>query len=551
MSGSSDLFRFLSTAGKRWVRTHGTRDGIAVAFSRLQPFLLAQYEGYLAAGGAAHDERTVAEVVRAVASYRSKAGWGAFFTRRKGRAGFMARDGLGAWPRSPERPHARRDHREPRLDLTRRAIEGLTASGNARPTVPQVIEAVRKVTGLTLSRCAASDPRREPNRVTAALDAMSIRNATLARGLRRELTRGRVHALRIADVAATIYPPSGNTSTIRTHRARAAAALLEIGRAQVGLNIAVVGDVVVIGRQRALPADLKVFAREAPIRRIGGTLMLRTDWKVVEGLSASAAAHEMLLAVDALEEAAADEFDDEIVQEHHAIGQGAADDHIPSLGGQTLRAKVEEYRAASYDYSPTQADMEAVEVRLRRHCMRLEHYRGCVVVDRHRWLIGDANLSELLGVEGRSVFESMRGTIRGRGADFDARFSAHLEAMDALRRQAGTGCSLGALYRWCHECGGLAMTQAAERIAAALDGVYHTRDAWKLMPTRRGPGRALLHEPTGPTPRARRVGRVALARARSIEAVSAVEPKVIRARTQIIRPYDPDLDGIPLFLVGA
>lgn len=551
MSGSSDLFQFLSRAGKAWVRTHGTREGIAVAFSRLLPHLHAQYEGYLVAGGASHDERTVTDVVNAVAKYRAKAGWGPFYTRRRGRAGFVPRDGLGAWPRGPERPHARRDHREPRLDLTRRAIEGLTASGIARPTVSQVIATVREDTGLTLSRCAATDPKREPNGVAAALAGMSVRQATLARGLRRHLPRGRVYALRIDDVAAELFPRSGNTSTIRTHRGRAARMLLAIGAARVGLTIAIVGDVAVIGRQRALPDDLAAFARETPIRRVGSDLMMGTDFDVIEGLSASAAATEMLLAVDALEDAAGEEFDDEIAQELHAIGQGAADDHIPALGGQSLREKIEEYRAVGYDYSPSQADMDAVEVRLRRHCMRLEHYRGVLVVEQHRWLIRDANLCEVLGVEGRGIFESARGTIRGKGPEFDARFVAHMDAMDALRRQAGTGCSLGALYRWCHERGGLAMTPSAERIAAALDSAYHTRDAHKMMPKARRPGRARLTDPTGPTPRARRIGRIVLAHARSIETIPAVESKVNRARPLNIRPYDPDIDGVPLFLRGC
>lgn len=524
----------MSAVGKAWVRQHGTREGSLVAYSRLLPFLRERYDDYLAEGGAAHDERTVAEVIRAVAVYRAKAGWGMF--ARKGYRKFFIRDGRGAWPRGPERPHLRRDHRLPRLDLVRRAVEDLTTAGIARPTVTQIIETVRRDTGVTLSRGAAVDPYRETNGVAKALDALPATYAELARALRWELPLGRLHVVRIADVAEALYARSDNPSTIRTQRSRASAALLEIGRSRVGLTVAIVGDLAIIGRQRALPADLRGYAKSAEIRDLSSILFARREAGTAQDRQDQAAAQEMLMAVDAWRRDTEDVFERAIDSVEDDVMHGREREHdfyplpeeLPALGGDAdLLTRI------TYFFMT-----KPVLPHLTSKCRAI--------------LWGpDANLAATLGVASRWSIETHRGTARGAGSEFDARFAAHFAKMQDLRIAAGQGTDMGALYRWCHAQGGLPMTDYAERVAAAMDGIHDTTAAARAIPSLRRPGRRRVATPLNPTPRASRVGRVALARSRSIETAPAVELKVNRSSPQNIRPYDPDIDGIPLFLVGC
>lgn len=562
LSGSTDLFNRMTDAGRAWVWTHGTREGIACAYSHLLPHLRSLLPEYEAAGYPIQDERTVAEVIHAVAAYWSKAGWGPFAVPARG-GGVRFVDGKGAWPRGPARPHLRKAHRLPRLDAVRHAVADFERAGVDRPTAPQIIDAVRKATGVTLTRGAVADPRREGNGVARALADLPIRLAALARGLRRQLPLARVHLLRIADIAAVIYPRSDNASTIRTHRSRAAAALLQIGQARVGLTVAIVGDLTVIGRQRSLPLDLKGYARTARIRDLRD-LLLEYEIDLTKPRPEVAAAEEMLQVVDRLQEATADHFEEEITggmkTVYDAIAAGVpVDAHIPALGAQRLCDKIDEYRAVGWDYHPTSEDIEAIERRLEHQAMSHAASPGSyVIVERERWPLSDKNLCELFGVESRWAFETYRGTFRGAGPDFDDRFSFHFRAIDDLRRQAGTCCNLGALYRWCHERGGIAMSAEAERIAAALDGVYETRKVGSLTPTRRRPGRTRAQAPTGPTPRARRIGRVTLAKARSATPTHAVYPKnkpaeiaQIDNNVEILRRNDQVLAEIPLLLLCA
>lgn len=280
MSGSDDLFHYLSGRAIEWLAEHGTCEGEALAREQLRAFLPSTLDGYYDAGGDWVDEDVVDQTVRNVARYRAHAGHGPFYSQARGtRPGTMVlRMGRGMRPRPVPHPHLTKSVRFETHVAAMRAIEEFEAAGIAgtgpsgRPSIRQIIDRERSlgrevkpsaVRHWRDAHCHGGGPR---------LQTQLRRLPDSARGTASFLLRlpeGRVHVVRLDDLAARLWPPSSNPSTVRCHRKRVADMLERIDAEIGGLNTRIVAKLAVIGRRRSIPDDPVVFARTATIRTIG------------------------------------------------------------------------------------------------------------------------------------------------------------------------------------------------------------------------------------------------------------------------------------------
>lgn len=300
MSGSDDLFHYLSGTAMDWLAEHGTCQGEALAREQLQTFLPSTLDGYYASGGDWVDEDVVDQTVRNVARFRARAGHGPFYSRARGtRQGTLVlRMGRGMRPRPLAHPHLTKEARFEAHVAAMQAVEDFEAAGIAgsgpggRPSIRQIVERERalgreiKPGAVRFWRdgiCCGGGPR---------LMAQLMRLPDAARRMAAFLLRlpeGRIHVVRLDDLAARIWLPSSNASTVRGHRKRVADMLERIDAEIGGLNVRIVAKLAIVGRRRSIPDDPVAFAQTATIRTIG-----RSDRREVASSEEADLAEELL-----------------------------------------------------------------------------------------------------------------------------------------------------------------------------------------------------------------------------------------------------------------
>lgn len=456
MSGSDDLFHYLSDRAREWLAEHGTRQGEALAREQLQTFLPSTLDGYYASGGDWIDEDVVDQAVRNVARFRARAGHGPFYSRARGtrRGTLVLRMGRGMRPRPLAHPHLTKEARFEAHVAAMQAVEDFEAAGIAgsgpggRPSIRQIVERER-VLGRNVkpgavrfcrdATCFGGGPR---------LLAQLMRLPDSARGTAAFLLRlpeGRVHVVRLDDLAARLWPPSSNPSTVRCHRKRIADMLERVDAGIGGLNIRIVAKLAVIGRRRSIPDDPVAFARAATIRTIG-----RSDRWESANSEAADLAEELL-------------------------------DYVKLFERESCRRHVAERFVAAGEDAETVADYryeEAIE-----GLSRAETLQACIdFAD----CPPDPGLFERNGYPTASAYDHLLAPALGAlpreripdpfvmcGMPKAALYAQHDEAFVALHRRYGeVGGDIAHLYRWLHE-------RRGQRIRGARRSVHRTLTRWR------------------------------------------------------------------------
>lgn len=456
MSDSESLFHSVSACAARWVYRHGTRDGIEVARAAMIPALTAFAETYFAEGGEWVDESVTRSIIEKIARYRAKAGHGEFLCRARGTKALVRRVGLGAHPHGDPRPGARADIRWKRIALAGTVIEEFKGRGRGhggRPSDTQVI-AEAKQRGMTITRAAVDGARttitlEKSLRRIRAEAAMSLVDRQLADALRPVLPAKSLTVIMLADVAAWIWSPSINPSTQGVHRKRAADMLLRIGKAGIGLTVAIVGRVAVIGRQRRIPIDPKAFVMAATPKRLrSGTLPCRGG--LLETLEGQAAL--------------------ELADYHSHRMEEIADTFYAHDDGE-LTEEVLEGLAAKSLHAPLD---------IRRFCDDLDYD-----------LLRDEKLCQLLGVEDRKNCER-RSRFRLLAGTWDEAVAAHETAFADIHRWRAEGMDLAQQFAAIYARNGVKPSRSARTIMRRyLAGCHDRYDVDKRIvadPPRR-PGR--------------------------------------------------------------
>lgn len=514
MSGNSALFDHLTEHARAWQTRYGTKCGPEAARSILRPYLRQIVDGgYL---GERQPETVVASTVERVAAYWAKGGWG--WIKIRG----AIRRGSGVRPRGEPRPHLTKASYGPAREAAEVARAELQAEGVERPTLSQIVK--RAATAAARVTIGHVRDLAESAVTKKAIDALPGKLSGLCRDLRRELPTSRVHVIELDDVAAGLATPSACESTRRTHRRRARLALERIAEQRVGLKVAILGKLAVIGRRRALPKDLQGFVATATVRRIDPNLLRSgqewsPDAEKTDAEKARAVADQLVDFVEAWVEHGPHVVD----VADHMLSPAAAQDELPES-------------ASDLDYSRWTM----------RHLDRQVGYWG-------RSFPHD-DLAWTLGVAPRGRFDP-----RWNGSDQTSEAAVeHHAAFNEIRVRYGQGADLGSLYRYCYERGGLPMAAAARKVAAALDGVQEPRS--DVIPHAGTPGRRRIHPSakakpipprayvpwqTVPTPQP--VSQAALDSLKFIP--DALLPKPIIERPT--HEYSPLRDGLPWFLRAA
>lgn len=456
MSGSDDLFHYLSGTAIEWLAEHGTCEGEALAREQLRAFLPSTLDGYYEAGGDWVDEDVVNRTVRNVASFRAHAGHGPFYSRARGtkRGTLVLRIGRGMRPKPLPHPHLTKEARFEARVAAMRAVEDFEAAGIAgsgpggRPSIRQIVER-ECVLGRNVKPgavrfcrdgiCCGGGPR---------LKVQLMRLPDAARRMAEFLLwlpEGRVHVVRLDDLAARIWQPSSNASTVRGHRKRVAD-MLELIDAEIGgLNVRIVAKLAIVGRRRSIPDDPVAFARTATIRTIE-----RSDRQGAARSEEAGLAEELL-------------------------------DYVRIFEQESCRRRVAERFAVAGEDAETVADYryeEAIEVMSRAETLQAcADFADCPP---------DSGLFERSGYPSASAADHLLAPALGAlprewipepfvmcGTPKAALYAQHDDAFVALHRQyAQVRGDIADLYRWLYEWRG-------RRIRGAARIVHRTLTRWR------------------------------------------------------------------------
>lgn len=456
MSGSDDLFHYLCGTAMDWLAEHGTCQGEALAREQLRAFLPLTLDGYYEAGGDWVDEDVVDRTVRNVARYRARAGHGPFYSRARGtrRGSMVLRMGRGMRPKPLPHPHLTKEARFEAHVAAMQAVEDFEAAGIAgsgpggRPSIRQIVERERslgrevKPGAVRFCRdatCFGGGPR---------LLAQLMRLPDSARGTAAFLLRlpeGRIHVVRLDDLAARIWLPSSNASTVRGHRKRVADMLERIDAEIGGLNVRIVAKLAIVGRRRSIPDDPVAFAQTATIRTIG-----RADRRESANSEAADLAEELL-------------------------------DYVKLFERESCQRRVAERFTAAGEDAETMADYryaEAMEAMSREETLQAcADFADCPP---------DSGLFERSGYPSASATDHLLAPALGAlpreripepfvmcGTPKAALYAQHDDAFVALHRQyAQVRGDIADLYRWLYEWRG-------RRIRGAARTVHRTLTRWR------------------------------------------------------------------------
>lgn len=460
MSGSDDLYRFLSAKAGAWRWSYGSRAGSAAACADLRDYLPSTLDEYLAAGGERHEAAVVAQSINGAAKYHSGRGHGYFVRRCRNSRQPIVDFGRGCHPHGPRRPHLNRamlDERRAHASAIVDSFEGKGRGDGGRPSTRQVIE-IAAGKGVTLTRASVEwQYEYGQPRVAKSLATLSVTDRGLV-GRLSTLPLGRLHVLDLDEVAGMLWPASPNRSTQASHRKRSADAFRRIGALRIGFNTAIVGDRVIVGRRRSIPADPIAFAKAAKVRKMGGGISTRT--RVAADRDAAVAGQ--LIRFFRLWQKQAARWDLEgLARELCAKGE------LPEGYG-CDEGEEAAFRSFARDYSFSLNQWTRFE---------------------------DNDLAETLGVVSRSVLAPMPGDSPKRRAtqvkENEAAQAEYDEAYAALALEYGRGADFADLLRWVYRQGDVAMSAFGRRQVAALTGVMTVDNAKAALISPRAPGRSL------------------------------------------------------------
>jgi len=460
LSGSDDLYRFLSAKADAWRWSYGSRAGSAAASADLKDYLPSTLDEYLAAGGERHEAAVVAQSINGAAKFHSGLGHGPFVRRCRNSLQPIVDFGRGCHPHGPRRPHLNRSMLQARRSEASAIVDTFEDKGRGdggRPSSTQVIEAAA-AKGVTLTRASVEwQYEYGQPRVAKSLATLSVTDRNLV-GRLSTLPLGRLHVLDLDDVAGMLWPASPNRSTQASHRKRTADAFRRIGALRAGFNTAIVGNRVIVGRRRSIPADPVAFAKAAKVRKMGGGISTRTR----VAADRDAAVTRQLIRFFRLWQKKACRWD------------------MEDLARQ-LCAKGELHEG--YDYE------EGEEAAFRRFA------KGYSFALDEWTRFGDNDLAEVLGVVARSVLAPMPGgSVKRRAAQVKENEAAQADydaAYAALALEYGRGADFADLLRWVYRRGDVAMSAFGRRQVAALTGVMTVADAKAALIKPRAPGRSL------------------------------------------------------------